>query len=60
VRLHWTFRDDLIVDVELRCAERLAVFARVFSRKLDANRVLTGLQFGFETKRCSGLIPRKS
>src|SRR5215472_12445362 len=44
LRPHRALGDELVVDVELRGAHRLAVLARLFPDELDSDRVLARLQ----------------
>src|SRR5262249_56864507 len=44
LRPHRALGDELVVDVELRGAQRLAVLARLFPNELDSDGVLARLQ----------------
>src|SRR5262249_4784660 len=47
LRPHRALSDELIVDVELRGAQRLAVLARLLPDELDSDGVLAGFQLAF-------------
>jgi len=55
---HGPFGDYLVIDVELRLADRLVVLTGTLPDELHAKRLLAGL-ISLETNFCSGGRPRK-